>query len=68
MSDIGSKIIAERKAKGILQKDLAKILGVSQSMISSYEQNKKQPGYDILIQIADFFDVTTDYLLGRNDI
>ena len=68
MRDIGSKIKAERLLKGISQKELADVLGVKQNTVSEYEHNVRQPNYDLLVQIADFFDVTTDYLLGRNDI
>ncbi|MGM9614428.1 MAG: helix-turn-helix domain-containing protein [Oscillospiraceae bacterium] len=49
------------------QKDLAKILHVSVSTISNYEKDVHLPDVDKLIDIADFFDVTTDYLLSRTD-
>lgn len=53
------------------QQDLADKLGISRNSIMNYEtDNEKQkslPKYEILLQIADIFSVTTDYLLGRPD-
>lgn len=49
------------------QLELAKILGISASTIGMYEQGRRFPDQEILLKIANFFDVTTDYLLGRTD-
>jgi len=46
---------------------LATILGVNQRTISNWEVREIEPDYDILVLIANYFDVTTDYLLGRED-
>ena len=54
-----------RKAKGISLKEFGKIIGVAESTVSLYENGKRQPDYDTLSKIADFFGVSTDYLLGR---
>ena len=54
-----------RKDKGLKQADLAKILFVSPGTISNYENNTHYPDVEKLIEIADYFHVTTDYLLGR---
>jgi transcriptional regulator with XRE-family HTH domain len=43
---------------------MARRLGISTIMISSYELEKRQPSYEVLIKLAAFFGVTTDYLLG----
>lgn len=56
-----------RKEKSITMKRLGEIIGVSEGAVSQYENGKRQPDYDILKKIADFFDVSTDYLLGRTD-
>ena len=45
-------------------KELAEKIGVSESAISQYENGKRQPGYDTLIELTKIFDVTADYLLG----
>ncbi len=61
----GSRLAKLREKKNISRKELAKILGISYQTISKYETNKRNPDFNILIKLADFFDVTTDYLLGR---
>lgn len=48
------------------QKDLAKVLGVTASVVSQYEKGKALPGYDVMEKIADYFEVSVDYLLGRD--
>jgi len=57
-----------RKEKNLTQEELAKILGISRSTIAGYETERKEPDYETLKKIADFFNVSTDYLLGRTDI
>jgi transcriptional regulator with XRE-family HTH domain len=64
---LGDKIIRLRQDKDITQKELAKLLHIDQSMISYYEKNKKRPSYEVLAKIADIFDVSVDYLLGRTN-
>ena len=49
------------------QKALAKLLGVSEQTILRWENNVVEPDIKSLIKIANYFDVTTDYLLGRVD-
>lgn len=61
---IGEKIKELRTSRGLTQSDLANIIGVTPSAISSYEISDRQPSYDILIKISTFFNVSTDYLLG----
>ena len=53
-----------RKDKGLTQLDLANILNVKQATISSWEQGKTEPSFDILCKIANCLGVTTDFLLG----
>ena len=54
-----------RKEKNIYQKELAKFLGVSRPTITQYESGQRKPDYDTLKKIADYFDVSIDYLLGK---
>jgi len=61
---VGPKIKQLRSQRNISQIDLAKQLGVSKSVISSYENEVHLPPYDILIKLAHLFGVSTDYLLG----
>ena len=65
---IGDRLKQLRVEYGILQKKLAEQLNLSQQTISLYESNKRQPDYDTLKQIAEFFNVSTDYILGITDI
>ena len=56
-----------RKSRGILQGELADRINVSQATISGWENGKIEPSMDALRQMADFFDVSVDYLLGAPD-
>ena len=67
MTTLGDKIRIERETKKLKQEDLARLLNLRQTTISSYETNNSQPSYEMLIKIADLFEVSTDYLLGRED-
>ncbi len=53
-----------RKSKQISQKELANILGTTNSSICDWECGRAQPDLKTLINIAKYFEVTTDYLLG----
>ena len=65
---IGSRIKQLREKTGLSQAKLAKVLGgVSQPVIARYETGNCFPSYPVLIKIADYFNVSTDYLLGRTD-
>ena len=56
-----------RKAKGISQLKLALDLNMSQNTISRYETGEREPGINELIKIADYFNISVDYLLGRTN-
>ncbi|SCV19936.1 Transcriptional regulator, XRE [Bacillus cereus] len=66
MKMFGNIIRDLRKQKGITQKELAQSLQLSESTIGMYERNERQPDYNTLIRIADYFTVSTDFLLGRD--
>ena len=57
-----------RIRKGLSQANVAEALGVSSVVYSRYETGSRQPTTETLIQLADIFGVTVDYLLGRQDI
>ena len=57
-----------REIKGLNQQGLALKMSVSQSTISYYETGERTPDLDFLIQLADYFDVSIDYLVGRSNI
>ena len=56
-----------REAKGITQKELGAVFGSQKSVISNWEARQSIPRAHILSQLADSFDVSIDYLLGRTD-
>ena len=56
-----------RKQKGISQLKLAMDLSMNQNTISRYETGEREADYKTLIKIADYFNVSIDYLLERTD-
>ena len=56
-----------RRKKGISQWKLAMDLGMNQNSISRYETGEREADYATLIRLADYFDVSIDYLLNRTD-
>ena len=64
---IGQKIRDLRKQRKMSQTELAKILHVSQQTVTAWETGKAEPSSSAISSLADYFDVTTDYLLGRPD-
>ena len=56
-----------RLAKGLNQVEFAKILCVTKQCVSNWENDNVVPSIDMLCKIADFFGVSTDYLLGRSE-
>jgi HTH-type transcriptional regulator, competence development regulator len=64
---LGETIAKLRKEKGLSQYELADRLGFSRGKLSNYEQGSRQPDYDTLKKIADYFDVSIDHLLGREE-
>ncbi|MBR6407333.1 MAG: helix-turn-helix transcriptional regulator [Clostridia bacterium] len=56
-----------RKEKGLSQKSVAQDLGVSQALLSHYEKGIRECGLNFLVQIANYYDVSCDYLLGRSN-
>lgn len=57
-----------RKMAKLKQEDAAKIFGVKLSTYQKYERDAISPPYNVLIAIADFYHVSTDYLLGRTTV
>ncbi len=57
-----------RKRNNMTQRQLADTLGVSESRIGMYERCKREPDFEMLEAIADYFNVDMDYLTGRSDV
>ena len=58
----------QRKLYGLTQREIAERLGMSQPSYIRYENGTAEPSQENLVKIADIFDVSVDYLLGRADI
>jgi len=65
---IGERLKNLRNERSISQPELGKIIGVSQQSISCYENYTRDPDTETLKKIAQYFDVSTDYLLGKTDV
>ena len=66
--EFGERLRALREEKNLTRESLASKLIVSYSAVSKYETNVRFPDKGTLINLADFFDVSVDYLLCRSDI
>lgn len=55
-----------REENHLSQKDIADYLGITRQAVASYELEKREPDYKTLVKLADFFDISIDYLLGRS--
>lgn len=62
-----NRITALRKERGLSQKEVAMSLGVSQALLSHYEKGVRECGLEFVVRCAEYFGVTTDYLLGKED-
>lgn len=60
------RLVQLRKRTKLLQADMAKKIGVARATYGAYEQGTREPDFETLQQIADFFGVSTDYLLGHS--
>lgn len=64
---IGERMKEIRKSRGWNQDQVAKLLGVTRQAISHYERGIREPNYEMVEAFADHFNVTIDYLQGRDD-
>jgi transcriptional regulator with XRE-family HTH domain len=65
---LGKRIKQLREEKGLLQKDIARIIGITDSAIGHYERGARFPDPETLRKLAEYFGVSVDYLLGRTDV
>ncbi|MBQ8428568.1 MAG: helix-turn-helix transcriptional regulator [Clostridia bacterium] len=68
MKIFGERLKELRIEHGISQAKLAKTIGVSSGIVCLWETDQSEPTAPNLVKLADFFDVTTDYLLGRAEL
>lgn len=64
---LNEKIKELRKAKRVSQVEMANALGLTKQCVSNWENDNIQPSIEMLVKIADYFGVTTDYLLCRSE-
>ena len=67
MSKFPKRLKALRQKKSVSQTELSKQLHYGYTAVANYEGGRNEPSFDVLIKIADYFGVTIDYLLGRED-
>lgn len=67
MADFSERIKLLRKEKGLSQEAVGSIIGVKKYAVYSYEKGRACPDMKGLIALADYFDVSMDYLAGRTD-
>ncbi len=67
MGTFSERVKMLREENGLSQDAVGKIIGVKRYSVYAYEKGKCYPDVPHLIALADYFDVTTDYLLGRTD-
>lgn len=63
----GQRLSELRKERGYTQKAFAQELNVTERCIRAYENETRHPDYNGLLALADYFDVSLDYLVGRSD-
>ena len=61
-------LIEQRKINNLTQRQVAAYLGISQPSYILYENGQAEPTLENLVKLADLFDVSVDYLLGRKEI
>lgn len=64
----GNRLKDLREDSDLTQEQLAKYLNVARSAIANYELETREPSLDLLVKIADYFNVSLDYLLCRTNI
>lgn len=64
-SKVAENVTKLRKSRNLTQRELADILGVSPAAVSKWESNDAIPDIAMLVAIADYFEVTLDYIMGR---
>ena len=60
----GDKLRELRKEKKVSQEEIGKLCGVAKNTVSNWENNINKPDIDLVLKLAQYFNVTTDYLLG----
>ena len=67
MASLSERLIELQTTRNLLKKDIAKAVGISVMGYYRYETGERQPPLDTLIALANYYDVSLDYLVGRKD-
>lgn len=67
MIPFAERLQKSRQQKKLTQKEVAEYLNMTERSYQHYEGGTRRPNYEVLVAIADYLEVTTDYLLGRTD-
>lgn len=67
MANLAERLVDLKEKNNLLQKDIARSVGLSLRSYQRYEYGEREPTSTILIALADYFDVSLDYLVGRSD-
>jgi len=67
MNKFDERLRELRKEKELSQQQLSEVFNVSKMTISAWETSKQEPSIELILSIATFFNVSTDYLLGNED-
>lgn len=65
--DFGKRLNQTRKERGKTAQNMADMLGIGIRSYRAYESNTREPYYETLVKVADYLDVSTDFLLCRDD-
>ena len=66
--DFSTRLKELRKSKKLNQTETGKIAGITSKQIQRYETNESEPTLSVHLALADYFDVSLDYLVGRSDV
>ncbi|MDR2598885.1 MAG: helix-turn-helix transcriptional regulator [Oscillospiraceae bacterium] len=66
-SEFATRLAKLRREKGLSQRQASAKLGLSQALLSHYENDAREPKLDFVVKICDFYGVTSDYILGRTN-
>lgn len=67
MQKLAERLLSLRKERDLTQEEIAKELGIGLRSYCRYEKDEREPTAPILVQMADFYGVSLDYLAGRSD-
>ena len=67
MDSLNAQFKKIRLERGFTQKQVADGIGISEVGLQNYENGRRKPAFDVLISLANFYDVSLDYLVGRSD-